>query len=880
MKSLAFSLNGQQRQVELEADQTLLEVLREVFKITSAKDGCSAQGQCGCCLVLIDGQPKNACVVKAKKLQGREVVTLEGVSDSERKLYADAFQAAAGLQCGFCTPGIVLRTKWLTDQDRLLSRKEIARALDAHVCRCTGYVKVIDAIEMIQAAKRNGAPLPAPVLNGGVGKRLQRHQGAALALGDRPFVDDIDVPGLLHGAVVLSPHARGCVKRIDISKARSLPGVVGVATAKDVPGERWVGLIHKDWPCFVAEGEEVRSVADVLAAVAADNLHTARAAAALVEIEYEVLPAVLDPFESIKPGSPQVNPKHENVLEVTRIDRGDVEAALASSAHVVSGVWRTQRIEHLYLEPDSSLAVPSPDGRLHLYSQGQGIFDDRAQVASVLGIAEDRLFVELVPCGGAFGGREDMSVQAQTALLAHLTGRPVRITLSREETIRMHTKRHPMTLSYTVGCDAEGRLTAAKVSILGDSGAYASVGGKVLERAAGHACGPYRVPAVAIESTAVYTNNPPCGAMRGFGVNQASFAIEGCLDLLAAKVGIDGWEMRWRNLLRVGDAFTTGQVLEKGVGAEKTLLAVKDAYYAARAEGRAVGVACGVKNSGLGNGAIEYGKCRLAVENERMVALYTGFTEMGQGLLTVLIQCAAEASGLPAGVFRARANTRFDLGAGQTTGSRATLLAGRAAAQAAAKLKADLDAGASLAELEGRTYAGEVRIDDTTASGEAKNGKIKTHTAFGWATQVVVLNPKGAVERVVAAHDVGRAINPQQCEAQIQGAVHMGLGYALTEELPCRDGVPVTFDMRRIGVLRAQHMPEVEVILVEEPEPEGPFGAKGVGEIGLVPTAGAVAAALEAFDGKRRMTLPMKDSPASRAIHVGRIADGDRDQWH
>ena len=414
---------------------------------------------------------------------------------------------------------------------------------------------------------------------------------------------------------------------------------------------------------------------------------------------------------------------------------------------------------------------------------------------------------------------------------------------------------------------------------LGDSGAYASVGGKVLERAAGHACGPYRMPALAIEATAAYTNNPPCGAMRGFGVDQTSFAIEGCLDLLAAKVGIDGWEMRWRNVLRVGDAFTTGQILETSVGIEKTLLAVKDAYYAARSQGRAVGIGCGIKNCGLGNGAIEYGKCRLAVQPDGAVDLHTGFTEMGQGLLTILTQCAVEVTGLPAAVFRPQVNSRFEL-AGQTTGSRASLLGGRAVVDAAMKLKADLDRGLALSDLSGRIYAGETRIDDTTAPGEMKNGKIKTHTTFGWATQVVVLGDNGAVERVIAAHDVGRALNPQQCEAQIEGAVHMGLGYALTEELPCRDGMPVTFKLREIGVLRAQHMPKVEVILVEDPEPQGPFGAKGVGEIGLVPTAGAVAGALEAFDGVRRMRLPMKDSPAARAINLGRIPDGERDQWH
>jgi selenium-dependent xanthine dehydrogenase len=881
MKIVSFQLNGVARQVEVPADRTLLDVLRESCKITSVKDACTPQGVCGCCLTLIDGQPKNACMVKAEKVDGRKIVTLEGVSDNERKLYADAFQAAAGLQCGFCTPGIVLRTKWLTDQDRPLSRSEIARAIDGHLCRCTGYVKIIDAIEMIHAAKHRGMSLPSPVVDGRVGQSLPRYRGGELALGRRPFVADIEVADLLHGAVVLSRHARAQVKRIDVSKALALPGVVAVATAKEVPGERWVGLIYKDWPCFVAEGEEVRTVADVLAVVAAENAAAARAAAKLVEVTYEVLPAVLDPAGAIEPGAPQVNPKHDNVLSATRISRGDVEAALAASAHVVSGTWRTQRIEQLYLEPESALAIPMADGRLHLYSQGQGIFDDRQQVASVLGIPEERLHVELVPNGGAFGGREDMTIQAQTALLAQLTRRPVRISLSREESIRMHTKRHPITMTYTVGCDAEGRLTAAKVSMIGDSGAYASVGGKVLERAAGHACGPYRVSAVSIESIAAYTNNPPCGAMRGFGVNQTSFAIEGCMDRLAAKVGIDGWEMRWRNILRVGDAFITGQVMEKGIGIEKTLLAVKDAYYQARQEGRAVGVACAVKNSGLGNGAIEFGKSRLVVEDAQTVALHSGFTEMGQGLLTVLIQCAVEASGLPARVFRPQVNTRFELGAGQTTGSRGTLLAGRAVAAAGARLKADLDGGASLADLVGRIYEGEVRIDDTTALGQTKNGKVKTHTSFGWATQMVVLDSGGAVARVVAAHDVGRAINPQQCEAQIQGAVQMGLGYALTEELPCRDGVPVTFNMREIGVLRAQHMPEIEVILIEEPEPEGPFGAKGVGEIGLVPTAGAVAAALQAFDGEQRTTLPMKESAAARAINnVGRIAATDREQWH
>jgi xanthine dehydrogenase molybdenum-binding subunit len=878
-KMITFHLNGEQKQADPKPGESLLEVLRETFRITSPKDACAPQGQCGCCLVLIDGKPKTSCSVPAGKVEGKSVLTLEGVSAPERKLYSDAFQVAAGLQCGFCTPGLTLRIKWLTDQDRVLTRDEIAKGLDGHLCRCTGYVKIVDAVELIQSVKRGGT-MPALVTDGGVGSRLVRYQGAELALGDRPFVADLSFPGMLHGAVTLSAHARARVARIDTARALALPGVVAVATARDVPGDRWVGLIYKDWPVLVAEGEEVRAVGDVLAAVAAESPRIAREAAALVEVEYEPLPPVLDPADSIRPGAPQVNPKHANVLSTTRIERGDVDAALAASAHVVTGTWATQRIEHLFLEPEAAIAVPLPDGRLHLYTQGQGIFDDRRQVASVLGEPEEKVFAELVPNGGAFGGKEDMSIQAQTALLARMTGRPVRLVLDREQSIRMHPKRHPITMTYTVGCDAEGRLTGAKVDLLGDSGAYASVGGKVLERAAGHACGPYRVPAVQVAAIAAYTNNPPCGAMRGFGVNQTAFAMEGCMDLLAAKAGLDGWEMRFRNGLRVGDTFTTGQVLEKSVGLEQTLLAVKDAYYAARAEGRAVGIACGVKNSGIGNGAVESGKCRIVVEKGGTVGLYAGFTEMGQGLLNVLVQCAVEVTGLPARVFAPRIDSRFELGAGQTTGSRATLLAGRGMVDAAKKLRDDLDQGRTLADLAGREYAGEIVIDDTTAPGQTKNGKVKTHTAFGWATQVVVLDEKGALERVIAAHDVGRAINPQQCEAQVEGSVHMGLGYALTEELPCKDGMPVTFRLRDIGVLRAQHMPVVEVILVEDPEPEGPFGAKGVGEIGLVPTAGAVAGALEAFDGVRRMRLPMKDSPAARAINVGRIPDADRSSWH
>ena len=866
--TLRFKLNGRDTEVDSAAGASLLSILRERCGVTSLKDGCSPQGQCGCCLALVGDRAVVTCAMKAEKAEGKEITTLEGLPDIDRQMISDSFVAAAGVQCGFCIPGIALRAKHLVDRNSNPSREEIAKGIDVHLCRCTGYTKIVDAISLY-AKVRCGEATAEPGRAGRVGDRLARYSGHQLAMGDRDYVADMTRDGMLHGAVRLSDHARAKVLRIDTSKAAAHPGVVAIATAADVPGKRWYGLILHDWPGFVAEGEEVRCVGDFIAAVAAVDDQTARDAAALVEVEYEELAAVVDPEAALKDGAPQVNPTYPNKLSHTVIRRGNVETALSSSAHVVTGTWQTQRVEHLFLEPECALAEPTQTG-IKLYTQGQGIFDDRRQCAGFIGVPEEELEVELVPNGGAFGGKEDMSIQAHAVLLCHMTGKPVRLRLTREESIRVHPKRHPIKMTYTVGCDTDGKLTAVVADMVGDTGAYASVGMKVLERAAGHGCGPYNVENVSIDAVAAATNNPPSGAMRGFGANQAHFAMGACMDMLAEKVGIDGWEIRWRNAVEVGHTFATGQVFEKSVGLKKTLLAVKDAYYEAVKAGKAVGIGCGIKNAGIGNGAVEWGKARLVVESDGTISLYNGYTEMGQGLLTVLIQCAVEATGLDASLFKPKVDSVFALGCGQTTGSRATLFGGRAVKSAAEKLKAALDKGSTLAELEGEVFAADIKVDDTTALGQ-KTDKVKTHTTFGFATQVVIADENGRLEKVIAAHDVGRAVNPALCEGQIEGSVHMGLGSALTEELPCENGWPVTYKLRELGVLRARDMPEVEVILVEEHEPEGPYGAKGVGEIGLVPTAAAVAGALAAHDGIRRFELPMKDSPAARAMSVGRI---------
>jgi xanthine dehydrogenase molybdenum-binding subunit len=889
-----FMLNGRPVSVEPAAGETLLGVLRGSLGLRSMKDGCAPEGSCGACTVIVDGRAVVSCARPASRVEGRIVETLEGLPAQDRERWAAAFVATGASQCGYCSPGIVMKAESLVRREPAPTRSAIARVLAGNLCRCTGYASIIDAIELVAAARR-GEGRAITAIDGAAarGDRTARYEGRALALGEKPFVGDLVAPGMLHAALRFAGVPRALVRRIDVTRAAAYPGVVGVVTARDVPGRREQGLIVADWPLLLAEGETVRYVGDVLAAVAAETREAAREAAALVCLELEPLPPVTDPFEALADGAPRIH-AGGNIVERSVVHRGDVDTALASAVHVASSSFRTQSIEHAFLEPEASLAVPrgaagpdadpsraapGPDAdsppagpRVHVYSQGQGAWEDRRQLASFLALPDADVLVTQVSTGGAFGGKEDLGVQAHAALLALRTGRPVLLRLSRPESIRFHVKRHPMWLDYTVGCDARGRLLAVRARIVGDNGAYASVGGKVLERAAGHACGPYRVPNVDVEARAVYTNNPPSGAMRGFGVNQAAFALEGVLDELAQRVGIDAWEIRWRNALRVGDRFGTGQRLGPGVGIRATLLAVRDAYRTARY----AGIACGAKNTGIGNGLVERGRAVLRPEPDGTLTLFHSWTEMGQGCHTVFRQLAADALGVRPERIRVLVDTSHELDTGETTASRATMLGGRAVLAACAALRTALEergdgtdaagtSSAAIACLAGREFPGEAVVDWTTSLADAGVEHV-THFAYGWATQVVILDDEGRIERVVAAHDVGRVLNRVLLEGQVTGGVHMGLGMALTEELRVEDGMPVADTLKSLGIIPAAAMPPVETILVEVPQPEGPLGAKGMGEAVLVPTAAAVAGALHAFDGVRRTRLPMRDSAAARAL--------------
>jgi len=836
----------------------LLSALREELNITSPKDGCSPSGQCGCCTVLIDGKAVVSCQTSLEKAAGKSITTLEGVDEAERAKFASAFAACGGLQCGFCIPGIVVRAKAQIDKKgAALKREDMARHLGAHLCRCTGYAKILEAIECV--AKNEIPPMPPA---SGVGSRTPKYEAEALALGDRGYIDDIRMPGLLHAALHFTQHTRATVKNINVEAARVVPGVKAVYTAADIPGELMVGIIYKDWPVMIPIGGRTSFGGDVLAIVVADTRLNARAAAALIEVEYEVHAPITDVDAALATDEIAVWQTKDNVLSTSRYRRGDVDAALAASAHVVRETFQTQRIEHAFLEPEASLAVPSGQGdsrTLHVYSGGQGVWDDRNDIARVLGLANDRVTVELITNGGAFGGKEDMSNQAHAALAAWLLDAPVKCVLSREESFVIHAKRHPIRMRYEIGCDDAGMLTALRVRAVGDSGAYASVGMKVLERMAGHASGPYHLPTIDVESVAVRTNNPIGGAFRGFGANQAQFAMEGVLDRLAEKVGIDGWEIRRRNVIRPGMVWGPGQVMDDGSdGALACLEAIKPHYDAAREAGKAVGLGLGLKNSGLGNGFKEVTRAVVRIEDDGSVEIRHGWTEMGQGINTIAMQVAIEELGDVVDIdprkTRVIVDTTRELGLGQTTGSRGTLMGAGAVQAACAAAKA-----AGLAR--GVDHVGEYRVDWTTKLGDPNVTNPIIHSTFGYAAQIAVIDrTSGKVERVVAAHDVGRAMNPTLCEGQIEGSIHMGLGYALTEDFPSdpATGMPTNMTLRSLGILRAKDVPPMDVILVERPQPNSPYGVKGVGEIGLVPTAGAVAAALHELDGEWRNHLPMR----------------------
>ena len=855
---MEFTLNGQLTACDT-PDLEVLSYLRDVAGIVSPKDGCSGEGICGCCTILVDGKPRLSCRMAMKDVAGKSVTTVEGLSKAEQDAFADGFVVKGGVQCGFCTPGIVMKAAAILHKNPNPSRQEITDGITGNLCRCTGYKKVVDSIECAAEALREHKPVEYPKGTGKVGTRHPKYTGREAVLGQRVFIADMKEPGMLFGALCFSEHPRAKVLTIDLTEALQVPGVVRILTAKDIKGKRVNGMIYRDWPVMILEGETTRCIADVLANVAAETEPAAREAAAKIKVTYEVLPPVTDPFEALEPGSPQLTEKG-NTLSISEVRLGDAETALAASAFVVRKRYTTQRIEHAFMEPEAALALPwTKDGEkgVKIFDGGQGGYEDRRQIAELLDLPEKVVNVVLVQNGGGFGGKEDLMGQHHAAMLCWDLGRPVMLRFDRQTSLRMHVKRHPIVMDYELGCDQDGKLTALVAHMVSDSGAYASVGMKVIERAVAHSAGAYSIPNVHVKGTAVITNNASCGAMRGFGANQAAFGIESSMDELCALGGFDRWQFRWDNALVEGKAIATGQILTAGVGVRACLEALKERFQNARF----AGIAAGIKNTGIGCGMPDIGRAMISIQAADKVVLHHGWCEMGQGAHNMALQTLVTETGIDPACIEVRVDTDAETVCGMTTASRGTSLVGNSVRVASQELKKDLAAGHTLADLVGREYRGEWVCDWTTKVGyEPAAGKpIVTHYSYGYAAQMVELDETGKITRITAAHDAGKIMNPTLFEGQIEGALHMGLGYAVTEDLPYRDGFPVSWKMADLGIIRAKDMPAVDVIGVEVADEHGPYGAKGVGEIGLVPTAAAVSNALWHFDGVRRTTLPLKE---------------------
>ena len=846
-----FTVNG--RQCSTDENKPLLRFLRDDLHLYSVKDGCS-EGACGTCTIVVDGAAVKSCVLTTQKAAGRNILTVEGLSDFEKEAFVYAFGTSGSVQCGFCTPGMVMAGKALLDKNPDPSEEEIRTAIRGNICRCTGYRKIIDGIRLTASILRGETKIDPEAEKGddfGVGRRAFRIDVRKKVLGYGKYPDDIEMEGMLHLSAVRSKYARARVLSIDASAALALPGVAGVLTAEDVPNNK-VGHLQQDWDVMIAVGSVTRCVGDAICLVAAETAEILEKAKKLVKVEYEVLEPVTTIAQAMAPDAPKVH-SAGNLCQSRHVTRGDAAAALAASAYTVTRSFSTPFTEHAFLEPECAVAFPYKDG-VKILSTDQGVYDTRKEVSIMFGWDPEKIVVENQLVGGGFGGKEDVTVQHISALAAWIYKRPVKARFSRQESINFHPKRHAMEGTFTLGCDENGIFTALDCDIYFDTGAYASLCGPVLERACTHSVGPYCYQNTDIRGYGYYTNNPPAGAFRGFGVCQSEFALESMINLLAEKVGISPWEIRFRNAIEPGKVLPNGQIADPSTALKETLLAVKDVYEAN--PGRA-GIACAMKNSGVGVGLPDKGRARLVIE-DGVCVIYCAASDIGQGCLTVFCQDVAQATGLPLSRIRNGAgSTEIAPDSGTTSGSRQTLLSGEAVRQAALQLAQALEeAGGDLSALEGREFFYEY-FEPTDKLG-ADVPFPKSHIAYGYATHVVILDEKGRVTEVYAAHDSGKVVNPISIQGQIEGGVLMGMGYALTEDFPLRDGVPQA-RYGTLGLLRAPQIPDIHAIYVEKEEllPVA-YGAKGIGEIAAIPTAPALQGAYYALDGIFRTKLPME----------------------
>ena len=837
-------------------NKKLIRFLRDDLHLTSVKNGCS-EGACGTCTVLIDGKATKCCVQTTDRMAGKSIITCEGLTPREREVYAYAFSAAGAVQCGFCTPGMVMSAKGLIDQVSDPTIEQVRDAIKNNICRCTGYKKIVEAVLLAAKLFREGAPVPACECAGLIGDRLLRVDAGDKAIGTAKYCDDLYFDGMLYGTALRSAYPRARIRSIDIEDAKKMEGVAVVLTAEDIPGTQKIGHIQQDYDVMIPVGKITHFLGDAVALVAADTEEHARAAAGAIHVEYEPLEGVFSMQQGLKDEVLVHSSTGTNVLTHEHLVRGNAEEKIKNSRYVVTNHYTVPPTEHAFLEPECAVALREGDG-VRIYSGDQGIYQTRKECAQMLGLEQEKVRVTSMMVGGGFGGKEDMSVQHHAALLAWYTDRPVKVTFTRAESILIHPKRHAMEIDLTTACDEEGHLTAMKAVIVSDTGAYASLGGPVLQRACTHAAGPYNYQDIDIDGKAIYTNNPPAGAFRGFGVTQSCFATECNLNQLAEMVGISAYEMRLRNAILPGQVLPNGQIADETTALKETLEAVRPIME----RNPKAGIACAMKNAGVGVGIPDTGRCRIEIKDGK-VHLHSAAACIGQGMGTVQVQMVCQTLGIsPSDVVYHEPDTALSPNSGVTTASRQTLFTGEATIRAAKQVKEAAEKAGGMEALEGQSFFGEY-TGITDKMGSDKPNPV-SHIAYGYATHVVELDEDGKIARVTAVHDVGRAVNPIAVEGQIDGGVVMGLGYALTEDFPLSEGKPLG-KFGTIGLWKANQTPVIDSKTVGiAPLDNLAYGAKGVGEIATIPTAPAVQNAYYNRDGIFRTVLPLADTPYTK----------------
>lgn len=849
-----YTLQVNGKTYEVAEDKKLMRFLRDDLHLTSVKDGCS-QGACGTCTVLGDGKATRACIPMISKMDGKSILTVEGLSEREKEVYTYAFGKVGAVQCGFCIPGMVICAKGLIDVNPDPTRLEVVASIRNNICRCTGYKKIIEGILLSAKIFRENLPVYENEGVTQVGDAVLRVDVKDKVCGTGEYPDDIYLDGMIYGSAFRSEYPRAKVLAIHTEEAKALDGVIGVYTAEDIPGDVKVGHLKQDWDTMIPVGKTTHYVGDAICLVAAETPDILEKAKSLIKVDYEVLNAVLDPFKAMEENAPLVH-ESGNILAHEHLIRGNADEVIANSKYKVTRHYETPWTEHAFLEPECAVAMPFDEDGVYIYSTDQSVYDTQHECCLMLGLPPEKVVVENKLVGGGFGGKEDVSVQHHAALIAYLTKRIVKVKLSRQESLTVHPKRHPMWMDITTACDENGYLTAMKAVVVSDTGAYASLGGPVLQRACTHAAGPYNFQTIDIDGTAVYTNNPPAGAFRGFGVTQTCFGSEMNLNLLAEMVGISPWEIRYRNAIRPGQVLPNGQIADASTGVAETLEAVKEIYE----NERYTGLACAMKNAGVGVGLPDWGRCRLIVKDGK-VEIHAGASCIGQGLGTVLTQVVSQTAELTyEQIAYFPPNTVDSPNSGTTSGSRQTLVTGEAAKRASLKLKEAMGSK-TLEELNGTEYYGEYLAKTDKMGSDVPNPV--SHVAYGYATQVCVLNEDGTIKKMVAAHDVGKAVNPKSVEGQIEGGVVMSLGYALTEQYELKDGHPVS-RFGTLGLFKANQVPDVEAMIVEKPGIDQAYGAIGIGEITSIPTAPAIAAAYYKLQGEFQTKLPLENTPYAR----------------